>query len=299
MKIGFTGAAGFVGRTMVRRFLNAGHEIVAVIRSASDRDMLPEGSVRFIDGDILIPQTLQAAFDGCDVVVNLVGIIREMGQATFQAVHVQGTLNTVQAARKAGVRRFVQMSAAGTRGDAQSMYHKTKWEAEEAVRSSGLEWVILRPSLIFGVGDGMTSMLIDLIHKAPVVPVVGPGTSLCQPISVEDVAACFQMAAEQDIHNGRTYEIGGPEQLPFKDVVGLIRRQIGSHKPTVHLPLFAMLPLTKVMNKFMPRFPITPDQLIMLQEDNVAEPNAALEVFHLNLSTFQDGLKRILAAQPS
>ena len=294
MKIGFTGGTGFVGSYMLRRFVNAGHTVTALVRGGESTDKLPESAISFVHGDITDPETLLGAFDGCDIVVNLVGIIREAGGATFDHVHVQGSANVVAAAKASGVRKFVQMSSCGTRPGAKSRYHITKWQAEEVVRGSGMEWVILRPSLIFGKGDGFTSLLIDLVKKAPIIPIIGAGSNLMQPIAIEDVTSTFLAAVEDDAHNGHTYELGGPERLRFKDIVRMVARQMGSHKLRIHVPLLIVSPVTYLMSRITSRFPLTPDQMILLQEDNIAEPNDVEDVFNLTLVPFSEGLKKIM-----
>lgn len=294
MKIAVTGATGFIGSNLCRRLVLAGHEVLALARDPERGSTLPP-NVTAVKADITQPETLADIFHGCMVVINLVGIIREVGKSTFQQVHAEGTRNVVHAAEAAGVTRLVQMSAVGTRANAASRYHQTKWLAEEYVRASKLEWSIIRPSLVFGKGDGFTTTLIDLIHKAPVIPVIGSGKNLMQPIAVEDVVAVFLAASEGGDHIGKTYEIGGPEHLPYRQIVRMIARQLGSRKPLVSVPIALMSPVAGVMSRITSRFPLTPDQLAMLKEDNVASPNHAQTVFSLNLINFSDGLKKMLA----
>jgi len=295
VRVAVTGATGFVGRQVVKRLANAGHEIVAVVREGSPRDVLPEGTLEYATGDVADAVALEAAFRGCEAVVHLVGIIRETSGSTFQSVHVAGTRNVVEAARRAGVRRIVHMSALGTRADAASRYHRTKWDGEQAVRECGLEWVILRPSLIFGKGDGFTSTVIGLVNSWLLIPVIGSGDNLLQPIAVEDVSSIFLACLEKPEHVGQVYELGGPEQLRFREIVRVVARQMGSHKPRVHVPLPLVRMSCAVLSRLSRRFPLTPDLLLMLREDNVAEPNAAADVFGLSLTRFAAGLKRILA----
>lgn len=296
MRIALTGATGFVGRAMARELAGRGHHLTCLVRSDPRPGQLPAEGVTVARGDILSPDSLARAFEDCDAVVHLVGIIRESSRASFEAVHVLGTDNVLEAAAACGVRRIVHMSAAGTRPGAASRYHQSKWRAEEAARASGLEWTILRPSLIFGKGDGFTTMLIDLVRKAPVVPVIGSGRNLFQPIAVEDVcnafAACLEDAAAMA---GNTFELGGPERLSFETILRVIAGRMKSRKPFVHVPAALMRLLSGTMSSVTSRFPLTPDQLIMLGEDNIAEPNHAVEALHLPLTPFAEGLDRILA----
>lgn len=297
MNIGFAGGTGFVGSRMIRRFVNSGHTVTCLVRigEAAHGLGMPGGTgVTLIEGDLADVESLKRAFSGCNLVVNLVGIIREVSGSTFESVHVEGTSNLVHAARESGAERFIQMSSLGARPDAKSRYHQTKWRAEEIVRESGLPWTIFRPSIIFGRGDGFTTTLQNLITRAPLIPVIGSGANLIQPISIEDVKSCFVAAATEDNHLSQTYELGGPEQLRFEDILRTMARQMGSYKPRVHLPVWLMAPLARLLSRINPRFPLTPDQIILLREDNITDHNAAEEVFHLTLTPFSEGLKRLL-----
>lgn len=296
MNIAVTGATGFVGSHLCRLLVERGHKVTALVRPGSPRARLFGGEIGFAEGDITRPETLPAAFQGCDVVVNLVGIIRETRDQTFERIHAEGAAAVALAAREAGVRRLVHMSAAGTRPHAPSAYHRTKWMGEEAVRASGLQWVILRPSLIFGIGDGFTTTMMDLVRRAPVIPVIGSGKNRMQPIAVEDVCAAFASSAEEERHVGQTYDLGGPEQLTYEQIVRMVARELGVRRLFVHLPVWLMMPLSGVLSRISSRFPLTPDQIRMLQEDNVAEPNHAHEVFGLELMRLEDGLKKIVAS---
>jgi len=283
VRIALTGATGLAGR---------GHHLTCLVRSDPRPGQLPAEGVTVARGDILSPDSLARAFAGCDALIHLVGIIRERSGASFEAVHVRGTNNVIEAAAASGVRRIVHMSAAGTRPGAASRYHQSKWRAEESVRASGLEWTILRPSLIFGKGDGFTTMLIDLVRKAPVVPVIGSGRNLFQPIAV---SAAFAACVEDAAMAGNTFELGGPERLSFETILRVIAGRMKSRKPFVHVPAALMRLLSGTMSRVTSRFPLTPDQLIMLGEDNIAEPNHAVEALHLPLTPFAEGLDRILA----
>src|SRR6267142_68221 len=164
-----TGGTGFVGRAVIQALRAEGHTVRCLVRRGSERDLQGLGAVERIEGDVLVRQGLDADISGCDAVMHLVGIIREQPAltATFERVHVHGTTNVLDAAVEAGVRRYVHMSALGTRPGARSRYHQTKWAAEEAVRSSGLAWTIMRPSIIYGHGDAVIMLdLLDIVGDA-------------------------------------------------------------------------------------------------------------------------------------
>ena len=170
-----TGGTGFVGGHLIRRLRRDALPVRALARHPDSAHALIDLGVEVVPGDIADKTTIEKAVEGIERVVHLVGIIQEAAGVTFRTVHVEGTRNMVEAARKAGVLHFFHQSALGTRPGAKSEYHRTKWEAEELVRKSGIPFTILRPSLIYGPGDGFTSRLSEVIRRAPVMPVIGSG----------------------------------------------------------------------------------------------------------------------------
>src|SRR5262249_43704092 len=167
MKVFLTGATGFVGRNMLTRLLEEGHTVRALVRDPPKAANLAHGGVDLVPGDVVEGRGLDQGLEGCEAVIHLVGIIMEKGKNTFAAVHHLGTRNVVEAARRARVKRFVQMSALGARGDGPAPYQTTKWRGEEEGRKSGLPFCILRPSLIFGPGDGFVTPMMETNRSAP------------------------------------------------------------------------------------------------------------------------------------
>ena len=190
MIVAVTGGTGFVGRAVVSELLQAGHQVRILSRKAPER--LTEG-VTHVPGSVVTGIGLDNLLEGVDAVIHLVGIIKEAEENTFRATHYGGTVNILAAASRAGIKRYIHMSAMGTREKAVSKYHQTKFAAEEAVRASGLDWTIFRPSTIFGPGDKFINMLVDILRKTPFMPVLGGGKSQMQPVSVRDVAMAFRM----------------------------------------------------------------------------------------------------------
>jgi uncharacterized protein YbjT (DUF2867 family) len=234
---------------------------------------------------------------GCDAVIHLVGIIREhrATNATFERVHVEGTRNVLEAAKAAGVPRYLHMSALGTRPGAASRYHRTKWAAEEAVRGSSLGWTIFRPSIIYGRGDGFITLLASMVRRLPTVPVIGSGRQRLQPIAVEGVAEGFAGALERPATIKQTYEVGGPDAVTMLDLLDLIGRALGRRRVRkIHVPLGVMTPMAKLLHS-LPGFPVTPDQLLMLGEDSVCDPRPFFDAFQLEPVPLAVGLERMLA----
>lgn len=294
MKVFVTGGTGFVGGEVLRQLQNSPHEIRALVRSPDQ--LKNTAGVETVVGDTTKPESLQGALEGCDAVIHLVGIIREHPSrgVTFQRLHTDSTRNMLQAAEAQGVKRFLQMSANGSRENAKTDYHKTKWAAEVAVRDSSLDWTIFRPSLIFGPEDEFVNMLAGLIRKLPVVPVMGDGEYRLQPVAVENVAAGFVKALDTPQSVGQTYHCGGPKDYSYDEVLDLIGQALGKEKVCkLHHPLVLMKPVVQVMQSI-PQFPMTSDQLQMLIEGNTCDPEPWRQALHLELTEFESGIRRYL-----
>lgn len=302
MKVLVTGGTGFVGRAVLAALTEAGHGVRVLVRrpdSARVRELVGRFGVEPVTGDVLAPERLRAAVSGCEAVIHLVGIISEVGRNTFENAHTEATQNVVAAARAGGVGRLVHMSALGTRPDAVSRYHQTKWAAEEAVRGSELAWTIFRPSLIYGAEDQFTNRFARLARWSPVLPVPGSGRGRLQPVSVEAVALAFVRALGEPAAIGRTFDLCGPERLTFEEVLDAILAATGRRRWKVHVPLGLARGAARVLEGVFPRLlgqgaPLNRDQLVMLQEDNVGDPSPANELFRLPVETFREGLARYL-----
>jgi NADH dehydrogenase len=245
-------------------------------------------------GDATEPDTLKGALAGCEAVVHLVGIIREFpGKGiTFRKLHFEATRNMVAAAESQGVNRYLQMSTNGTRENASTPYHRTKWQAEEAVRASSLAWTIFRPSLIFGPGDAFVNMLADMMRKLPVLPVIGDGKYRMSPVAVEDVAASFVKALTLPDMVGKTFHCCGPQSYTYDEVLDLIGAALGKqHVPKLHHPVFLMKPVVALLESF-PAFPLTSSQMTMLLEGNECDPKEWAEAFGITPAPFAEGIRR-------
>ena len=295
-RIFVTGATGFVGRAVVPALRAHGYAVRCLVRRGSELDLRGMEAIERVEGDVLSPATLERDMAGCDTVVHLVGIIREEPAtlSTFERIHTQGTVNVLEAAGATGVRRYLHMSALGSRPGARARYHQTKWAAEEAVRASPIPWTIFRPSIIYGPGDQFINLFAGMIRRSPVVPVIGSGQQRLQPVAVEHVAEGFARAVEVAASVKQTYEVGGPDAVSMVRLLDLIGAALGRARVRkVHVPIGAVRPATRLLHR-LPGFPLTPDQLLMLEEDNVGDPQPFYSTFGLAPIPLATGLRAML-----
>ena len=289
-----TGGTGFVGTHLIRRLRAENIPVRVVVRNPGKAGLLIDLGAEIVAGDVSDKRSLESAARGADRVVHLVGIIQEGPGVIFQEVHVDGTRNVIEAAKSAGVRHFFYQSALGTRPGAKSTYHRTKWQAEEAVCASGIPFTILRPSLIYGPGDQFTIRLSEMIRIAPVIPVIGSGESKVQPIFIDDVVSCILKAVTSEAFLNEIYEIGGPDQLTYEEVTTMIAEAMGVNRPALHMPLLFVRSMVRMFEMLLPKPPVTTDQLIMLQEDNICSMRDIRESFGVEPIGFRDGLSKFI-----
>ena len=241
-------------------------------------------------------KSLARACEGCDAVMYLAGIIAEVGAQTYDRVHREGVANLLEAARMTGIGRWVQMSALGTRPDAHSAYHRSKWAGEAAVRASGLSWTIHRPSLIHGDGDGFLGFFERLSRWSPVLPLMGRPDALFQPVWVGDVAEAFARTLEKVVSVGRTYDLCGPDRWTMRGMLELLLRTTGSKRWLLRVPWpvawCQAWAAEQVFARFLGRTPpLCRDQVRMLDEDNVGDPGPATRDLGIHFSGMEEHLR--------
>lgn len=308
-----TGATGFVGRYVIRELLSRGLTPVCLVRDANKlhaqhRDVSPNRLTPII-GDITDRKSIRQAAALSQAAIHLVGIIiaRPLRGQTFRRIHAQGTQNVVDMVRSCGIRRYVHMSALGTRPDAIARYHQTKWTAEEHVRGSGLDWTIFRPSLIHGP-DGefmrlMRKFMCDLLP--PVIPYFGSGQARVQPVYVKDVAHCFVEAILRNETIGKVVPLGGPRAYSWVEMYNACRAHMRCSRPwkrLVSLPApvakaAAVLntPLLAAGEALMPSLGMLrfdSGQVQMAQEDSICDHTIAEQAFGIQMRDFEAELRR-------
>lgn len=294
MKVLVVGGSGFVGTHLVGHLLGQGHQVRVVSRAG-------KGSVAgasYQQADAATNQGLKEAAWGQEAILYLAGIIREKAGQSFQQVHVDGVRHSLEAAKAAGIRRFVHMSALGAAKGTSSRYFESKAQAEEWVQSSGLDFTIFRPSLIFGPGDdffgGVLKGLVTI--PAPFIPQIGDGRFPFRPVWIGDVVAAFEQSLGLPQTIGQAYNLVGPDEYSFRQLLLLVRDTLGSRKPLLSIPLALMDLLVPVMS-ILPFTPITMDQYRMLKAGNTADPTPMRQTFSLEQRTLKSELPRILSTK--
>ena len=275
------GGSGFVGSQVVQDLARRGWRIRVAVRRPDRAYRLQTsghvGQIQAVRCDATDPAQVEAALAGADAAINLIGILYEGGGRSFKALHVDAARNIAAACAAAGVDRLVHISAVGANPESASRYAGTKAAGEMAVREVKPDAVVIRPSIVFGAGDGFLNRFASMATMAPALPLIGGGKTRFQPVYVGDVAQAIARAVERTDAAGRTFELGGPEVLTFKEVLELILRETRRRNGLIPLPFFAargigsLAQLTGVVG-IAPV--LTRDQVVQLETDNVVADGA-------------------------
>ena len=280
MKVAVVGASGFVGSHLVPHLAERGHTVRAISRHAR---RLPGWSdqVQPLTADVETGAGLGAALAGADAVVSLVAIPREQHGRTFEAVNVGGVEHLLETACAAGVRRFVHISVLGVTDDPALKYLSSKWRGEQLVRESGLEWVVLRPSLLFGTGDGFFNLIkVTLTWWSPgIMALPGDGATRFQPLSVDDLAIAIETSLVEPGRAGSVYELGGPAHLSYRQIVDAVMAATGKRRLKVGMPVPVLSAVTALTDRLLPAFPVSHDQVASLGRPNYTDLDAFEHAF--------------------
>ena len=288
MKVAVIGGTGFVGGYLLDALVRSGRQASVLVRPGSERKLRSAAGVHAIQGDLSSAEDLRSVMEGCDVLIYNVGILREFPRRgiTYESSQYEGVVRAVEAAREAGVSRMLLMSANGVKR-AGTPYQDTKYRAEEYAMQSDLDVTVFRPSVIFGDPRGTmefaTQLYRDMIR--PPLPAVGffagrdpdKGAIVMSPVHIDDVASAFVKALEDNATIGKTYELGGPEILTWRDMITRIAKATGRGKWILPMPTWIMR-VGATFFDWLPFFPVTRDQLTMLEEGNTADPDVLREL---------------------
>jgi uncharacterized protein YbjT (DUF2867 family) len=289
-----TGGSGFVGGHVVHELRGRELAVRCLVRDPRKAAKLGAWGCELAQGDMTDSASLRRAVDGVDTVVHLVAI-RQGRREQFQRIMVDGTRELLGAARDAGVRRFVLMSALGTSEQTKDLvpYYGAKWQMEEDARAAGIPHVIFRPSFVFAGDGGILPTFAKLARLTPVTPIIGSGKQRIQPIWADDVAAYFAEAVGREDVLDRTFELGGPDIVTWNEFWERLKAVRGMRRPSLHVPVGLMRLNALVTERLPGDIPLTRDLLTMLEHgDNVATDDAAVRTFALPLVPLDDQLRR-------
>jgi uncharacterized protein YbjT (DUF2867 family) len=273
------GGSGFLGRHVVRALANRGYRIRVAVRRPELcghlRPMGKVGQIHAVQANLRFPQSVAAALRDADIAVNLVGILFERGAQRFNAIHTAGAEAVAQAAASAGA-HLVHVSAIGAAADFASHYARSKAEGERRVLAAVPAATIMRPSILFGIEDDFFNRFAALARIAPALPLPGGGHTRFQPAFAGDVAEAVALAVDGSTKPATIYELGGPDVRTFRELMDFILATIERRRLLVPVP-FELMKLQAAFAQFMPKPPITPDQVELLKNDNVVSDAARSE----------------------
>jgi uncharacterized protein YbjT (DUF2867 family) len=295
-----TGANGFVGQCVVARLAAAGCAVRCLVRPAyKERHWSPGVRVHVVAGDLADVAALRLALQDVDTIIHLAGIWTESGARTFESVNYRGTLGLIEAALEVGVSRMVFTSYPAADRNSAFAFLRSKGLAEEAIRSSGLDYTILRPSLVYGAGDRWTTKIALVLKSIPFVfPVVGDGQTRFQPLWVEDLAACIERCLNNPKTVGHTFALGGPGYLTINDMVDVIAQTLHVRRRQV----FVRVPLARTaagwMERVMPQPLLTATTVDLLGVDTTTELGAVSRYFGFEPARFAEAVSYLRGGSP-
>ena len=273
MKVAITGGTGFVGRHLARRLTADGHRVALVSRGLDTRDssIRQEPNTAFFPIGIDNVDQLTTAFDGCDAVAHLAGINREIGSQTYANVHVQGTANVIEAAKRAGVKKIILLSFLRARPNCGSPYHESKWKAEELFRGSRLDYTIFKAGVVYGRGDHMLDHISHALHTFPIFLLVGLRPTMMRPLAVEDLTLAMVASLVESRLSRQTIAITGPEEMDLREVAKRIARAIGKKRLILPAPLWVHYAMAWVFERTM-AVPLAAKAQVRILSESMVEP---------------------------
>ncbi|HXZ10877.1 MAG TPA: NAD(P)H-binding protein [Candidatus Sulfotelmatobacter sp.] len=273
MRIAITGGTGFVGRHLARGLAARGHEVVLIARGKDRRDPtsfeIPNAT--FFPADLSSADDLARAFSACGAVAHCAGINREIVSQTYERIHVAGTDNVVEAARRAGVGKIVLLSFLRARPNCGSGYHESKWAAEEIVRRSGLDYTIFKAGVIYGLGDHMLDHLSHALHTFPLFALVGMKDRPVRPLAVEDLVRAMIAALVEGRLSCQTVAILGPEEMLLGEAVRRVGRVVEKHPLYFRAPLAVHYVLAHLLERVM-KIPLVSLAQVRILSEGIVDP---------------------------
>jgi NADH dehydrogenase len=291
-----TGATGYIGRHLVARLVAQGERPRCLVRDIDRaKRLLPADKVELVQGATTSPDTLGVAIQGVDTIVHAAFLTADRKQSTgneYEKTNVQGTANLIKVAKKAGVKRIIEIGGLGTKPDKPGSYMQGRYLAEKMLKESGLDWTIIQPSVLFGKNAPFIKGLVDLIRTSPVVPLIGGGKTMFQPIYVEDVVTVLIKVLQDPAGTtNRTYTIGGPAYYSFTQIIDVLLKTM--HKQRIKVP--APTPLVgvgaAVMEAVLQKPPLTKAAMTLFSFDNITDLKSVQRDFGFTPMSFTTYMK--------
>ncbi len=274
MKIAITGGTGFIGRHLAKDLITRGHEVVVISRGKYTRNTQPIEGATFVSANVNDTAKLTEAFRGCDAVAHCAGTSTETAEQTYQSLHVDGARSAVTAAENAGVKKFVLLSYLSVRPNVNSKYHITKWQGEEIVRASKLNYTILKAGLVYGPGDHLLNNLSNLFKRMPIFATVGMKEKTVRLLAVEDLVDVIRVCLLDESRLSRqSVAVMGPEEFPFSQAARRIAKALGKSIIVLPFPVLFQRILAWFSEGFMPKPLVTKSQVQMLA-DGISKPTS-------------------------
>jgi len=298
MRIVVAGGTGFIGRQVVDRLLEGGQDTVVVTSRDPDRRDLWDGRAKLVQAFAGDPVSLGKAFMGADVVVHCIQFpnhpVEDPSKGrTYMEVDGKGTVTAARTAKKLGVRRFVYLSGAGAGQGRPQPWFRAKDMAEAAIRETGMEHAILRPSWIYGPDDHSMNRFVWFCRHLPVVPVIGDGKTPVHPAYVKDVARCVAEAARREDARDKVLDLGGPERQTMDEVIRTIQAVLGKRRPLLHHPPRLMKLLVLPM-RLLPEPMLSASAIDFITQEVEIDPRPAFAYFGFTFRRLEDGLREYL-----
>jgi len=269
MRIAITGGTGFIGSHLAQRLVSEGHQVVLLARNRRNLSAT-SATMTFVSSDLSDPAILANAFAGCDAVAHCAGINREIGEQSYQKVHVEATTNLVRAAQEAGVKKIALMSFLRARPNCGSPYHESKWAAEEIVRNSGLDYTIIKAGMVYGLGDHMLDHLSHALHTFPFFAMVGFREKGIRPLAINDLVEVLRASLTENRLSRSTVAITGAEELYLSEAVRRVARVTGNSIRMFRAPVWFHLALARFWELTM-KVPLVARAQVRILSEGVTE----------------------------
>jgi len=286
-----TGVTGYIGRRLVARLVAQGEHPRCLVRDTKRAaDILPAADVELVQGETTDPASLAAAVRGVDTIVHAAFLTADRKQSPgnhYETTNVQGTANLIKAAQEGGVKRIIEISGLGTKPDKPGSYMQGRYLAEKMLKESGLDWTIIQPSVLFGKGAPFIKGLTDLIRTTPVVPLIGGGKTMFQPIYVEDVVTVIVKVLEDPARTtGKTYTIGGPQYYSFTQIIDALLHAMHKSRVKPYAPTLLVGVGAAVMEAVLPKPPLTSAAMALFSFNNTTDLNSVERDFAFTPMSF-------------